>query len=277
MNSPVLKTELLGEDETLNHRKVVFEGGGKWRCDTCGFEEPCIIAWKAVTGGPIRMSCHECHLYEDPLRYREEVALAYLPVIPKHMLSHLIRLTLATSRAELGRKIAASAMSAEADPHLRTLASRVLADVDEAEQRKEKLEVLLASKFDAAIHEFVKGMGANIGLGLQFGRTIFPDADMTLRVLALGASEDVAEIADALRLIPKNIRTSRAATWKLHLDAGLIAETLAFAKANIKSVDLPEAQPTEQPEALMDEDGEQRSLHKEVYAELQSRSGGDAE
>lgn len=112
MNSPAWKSELLDENETLQHRRVVFEGGGKWRCETCGFEEPCIIAWKAVGGGAIRMSCHECHLYEDPLRYRDEVALAYLPAIPRPMLSHLVRLTLATSRASLGEEIAKSAMAA---------------------------------------------------------------------------------------------------------------------------------------------------------------------
>jgi hypothetical protein len=277
MNSPALKSEVLDDSETLKHRKVVFEGGGKWRCETCGFEEPCIIAWKSVTGGPIRMSCHECHLYEDPLRYREEVALAYLPAIPRAMLSHVIRLALATSRANLGGEIAKSAMAADADPHLKTLAARMLSGVDEASQEKQKLAVL-TSKLNEAIKEFLKEMGTNIGHGLKFGQTIFPDPEMTLRVLAHGASEDVVEIAEALRLIPKNIRWSRAETWNLDLAAGLLAETLAFAKANIASVDIPEEKPAEQSGTGADEDGEQSSVVAAEYAgDLRSTSGGDEE
>jgi hypothetical protein len=56
MNSPALKSEVLDDSETLKHRKVVFEGGGKWRCETCGFEEPCIIAalWSKCHKIPMR-------------------------------------------------------------------------------------------------------------------------------------------------------------------------------------------------------------------------------
>ncbi|MNU27390.1 hypothetical protein D3C71_157790 [compost metagenome] len=255
MNSPALKSELLDENQTLQHRTTVFEGGGKWRCETCGFEEPCIIAWKAVDGGPIRMSCHECHLYEDPLRYRDEVALAYLPAIPRAVLSHVIRLTLATSRAPLGEKVAKSAFRDDADPHMKSLAARMLQGVDKAASADHKFSVL-KSKLDGAIKEFVKGMGSNIGHGLKFGQTVFPDPEMTLRVLAHGADDDVAELFQGLRLIPKNIRWARADTWNLDLAGGLLAETMAFAKANINPSDPPaEEEPAKSDAAAMD-DGE---------------------
>jgi hypothetical protein len=246
MNSSALKSEVLDENQTLQHRKTVFEGGGKWRCETCGFEEPCIIAWKkAVEGGPIRMSCHECHLYEDPLRYRDEVALAYLPAIPRAVLSHVVRLTLATSRARLGEEIAKRAMAPDADPHMKSLAARMLSGVDDTASDKHRLSVLTA-KFDGAIKEFVKGMGSNIGHGLKFGKIMFPDPEMALRVLANGTSGDVAELSEGLRLIPKNIRWSRTDTWVLDLASGLLAETLDFAKANITPAEPPENTADEQ-------------------------------
>ncbi len=255
MNSLGLKSEVLDENQTLQHRKAIFEGGGKWRCETCGFEEPCIIAWKAVEDGAIRMSCHECHLYEDPLRYSDEVALAYLPAIPRSMLSHVIRLTLATSRAPLGEKVAKSALAADADPHMKSLAARMLQGVDEAASEGHRYSVL-KSKFDEAIKEFVKGMGSNIGHGLKFGLTMFPDPEMTLRVLAHGASGDVAELSEGLRLIPKNIRWARTDTWNLDLADGLLAETVAFAKANISPIDPPEEKSAEQSETSVIDDGE---------------------
>lgn len=245
MNSSALKSEVLDEDQTLQHRKTVFEGGGKWRCETCSFEEPCIIAWKAVGGGPIRMSCHECHLYEDPLRYSGEVALAYLPAIPRAVLSHVVRLTLATSRARLGEEIATRAMAPDADPHMKSLAKRMLNGIDDTASDRRRLSVL-TSKFDGVIKEFVKGMGANIGHGLKFGQMMFPDPEMTLRVLANGASSDVAELSEGLRLIPKGIRWSRTDTWVLDLANGLLAETLDFAKANIAPAEPPENNAVEQ-------------------------------
>lgn len=255
MNSSALKSEMLDEAQTLEHRKVVFEGGGKWRCETCGFEEPCIIAWKAVEGGSIRMSCHECHLYEDPLRYSGEVALAYLPAIPRSMLSHVIRLTLATSRAPLGQKVAKSAMAADADPHMKSLAVQMLQGVDEAASAEHKLSVL-TSKLDGAMTKFVKGIGSNIRHGLKFAQTMFPDPEMTLRVLALGAAEDVAKLSEGLRLIPKNIRWSRTDTWDLDLEGGLLVETMAFAKANVTPIAPPEVEVAEQPETAAMADGE---------------------
>jgi hypothetical protein len=276
MNSPGLKSEVLDENQTLQHRKVVFEGGGKWRCEACGFEEPCIIAWRAVEGGPLRLSCHECHLYEDPMRYRDEVALAYLPTIPKHMLSHLIRLTLATSRAPLGGEIAKRTLAENADSHMKTLATRMLQDIDETASEKHKLSVL-TSKFDGAIKEFVKGMGSNIGHGLKFGKTMFPDPEMTLRVLAHGASGDVAELSEALRLIPKNIRWARTDTWNLNLADGLLNETMEFAKANITPINPPEDNPIEQSESAVMDEGEQADSLAATASRIAATSMGTDE
>lgn len=275
MNSPALKSEVLDENQTLQHRKTVFEGGGKWRCETCGFEEPCIIAWKPIQGGPIRMSCHECHLYEDPLRYSGEVALAYLPAIPRAVLSHVIRLTLATSRAPLGEKVAKSASRADADPHLKALAARMLQGVDKAASADHRFSVL-KSKLDGAIKEFVKGMGSNIGHGLKFGQTVFPDPEMTLRVLAHGAAGDVAELSQALRLIPKNIRWARTDTWNLDLADGLLAETMAFAKANIIPSDPPAEEACAKSDAAAMDDGESGEVPAAAASGITtSAMGGD--
>lgn len=254
MDAHGLKTEILGEDAVLEHRKVTFENGGKWRCETCDFEEPCIIAWKPISGGDTRLSCHECHLYEDPLRYRNEVALAYLPTIPQSLLAHLVRLTLATSRATLGTQVSIEARACRADRRLKKLLEQMLGRTAKSLDSHDR-EKLLVTKVDDAIKELTNAIGSNIGHGLKFGQSLYPDRDMTLRVLAHGTGPEVDELAVGLRLIPKSIRWSRTETWTLGLAAGLFAEIVSFANANITTLDAIEEEAAEAPEVLLSDDG----------------------
>jgi hypothetical protein len=223
-----MKTKVLDDDETLQHRKSVFGRGGKWKCESCGFEEPCVLAWQSRDGGDIRLSCHECHLYEDPIRYQDEVALAYLPLISRRTLAHLVRLMLVTSQAKVGTDLAEALSKGDADAHVKSLVTRIQAGLDPTLSSAEK-KAKLVKAIDEAVKEAIGDVGKNISYGLKYGAAMFPDKAKTLRVFADGAKDVVEEIGFGLRLIPTNIRWSRLDLWNQGVVADLLAEVVTFA------------------------------------------------
>jgi hypothetical protein len=227
MNSPAFKTEILSADETLEHRKVVFESGRSWCCHCCGFEEDCVIAWRPVEGGELTLSCYECHLYEDPMRYKDEVALAYLPVIPKPLLSHILRLTLAMTDTELAAQVADELMGNKAN-HVERFVGLILTEEFENAGFRKRKEIV-EKKVRAALQGELDDVGKKVGHSLEVGRKVFPDTEATLRVLACGSETKIERLVHSLRLVPKNVRWARVMNWGMKFEKAIVAEMVSFA------------------------------------------------
>lgn len=236
-------TTILSEGETLAHRTHVYDLGGQWQCDQCGFAEDGVIAWRRGDGA-VRMTCEECHLYEDPLRYEAKLVLAWMPNHDRKAVSHLIRLALITSKMNMHgfvMKHAALAMktkSPEGEATTSFLRALNGCSVVDSAKLMDEAEAIAKEAFANAIEDLSHAFNA----GIKAGYAAFPNRTAVLRILAHGSDEQKATLLASLRLIPTEARWSRVERWTMGVSKMIHGLIVSFAERNIP---LPEPATTE--------------------------------
>lgn len=226
------RTDLLSEQETIAQRHVVAGRGERWACECCGFEEPSVIAWRKIGISDVRLSCAECHPYQDPWRYRDEVVVAWLPKYEVAVLSHLVKLTAMSVRLELPQRLLNLATK-EAQPQ--PSVARFLRSVSVGDARTENSsdsigtdeEAQISASLGASVSNAVSHVGKDIADGIVAASYAFGSASFAEIVTALevGPERDRDFVASGVRFIPKTISTKRVIGWS-EVSAIVIAEVL---------------------------------------------------
>ncbi|NTF23567.1 hypothetical protein G6L37_34920 [Agrobacterium rubi] len=221
-----IRTKLLTADETLKHRVAIAQSDGKWACGCCGFQENSVIAWTPVKADDIRLSCLECHVYEDPWLYEKDVVVAWLPLHSIATVSHLVRLLALTGKTDLADWIVK-----DAEPSPETAASlKALFDAvrDTAAPEEDNSGTSLlgskatSEKSDAVIVAMRKsvatglaGVASDITEGVKAAEEAFKGISIADIITAMEVGPDVDRelMSSGIRFIPTAFSSTRIEGW----------------------------------------------------------------
>lgn len=244
-----IRTKLLTEEETLKHRLVVAQSGHKWACECCKFEEPSVIAWTPANGGDIRLTCLECHPYEDPWRYEQEVAIAWMPLHTVAWISHLVRLIAMTRKMHLAAWTIKEVGKTKDSNAEMTVFLEALLDASRKHTGKDNQATVvdpesgkkinppdpLVAPLQEAIEAALISAGADISKGIEAAALVFKGVTFhdIVSAMEVGPKADRELMVSGVRFIPKSFSSARVNDWSSAAQAvkeSLLSELIAVSK-----------------------------------------------
>lgn len=227
-----IRTTLLTDEETLDHRLVVAQAGGRWACECCGFVEAGVIAWTSVQGQDVRLSCLECHPYEDPWRYEQDVAIAWMPLHSTATISHIVRLLALTGKIDIAEWAVKEAEKSQDSGAALKVLFEAVRDADAAQYHKETTDIgqrftaaadraateataLLTVALRKSISNALSTAAADISKGISAAEEGFKGMAVADVIIALevGPEGDRDLMKSGIRFIPKTFSSSRIGGW----------------------------------------------------------------
>jgi hypothetical protein len=227
--------------------KILDPSDKQLECETCKFIESGLIRWKTAGTDAVRISCRECHVYEDPLRYKGQFKMVFENEMTSVSIAHMSRMVAAFVHTELWSAELAQLVNAclqereipeipgiDLDTEKRSkLAKAITAWLDaEPDDDVEVIEETLRQKFAGR----AKKIGVILSKVLCDQNKIVGDDWADIEAARQLMSPDERKILDwSVRYIPIAFEPSRVKGWRF-LKAAFFKEltSIAALRARIK-------------------------------------------
>ncbi|TLX16716.1 hypothetical protein [Rhizobium sp. MHM7A] len=194
-------------------------------CETCKFIEQGLIRWKKAGTNAVRISCRECHVYEDPLRYKGQFRMVFENEMTSVSIANMSRMVAAFVHTglwsdEIARLVDACLQKQEIpgisglqldEEQRKKLAAAVVIWLDvTSDDDAEMIEEILRQKFKARTEK----IGAMLSQVICDDKKIVSDDWEDIEAARQLLAPDETKIFDwSVRYIPLAFDSSRVKGW----------------------------------------------------------------
>lgn len=209
-------------------------------CENCKFIEQGLIRWKKPGTNAVRISCRECHVYEDPLRYKGQFRMVFENEMASVSIANMSRLVATYVHTgfwheEISQLVNASLQKQEIpgiidlqldEEQRKKLAAAAVIWLDvTSDDDVEMIEEVLRQKFKARTEK----IGAMLSQVICDDKKIVSDDWEDIEAARQLLAPDETKIFDwSVRYIPLTFDSSRVKSWT-YLKGKFFAELISIA------------------------------------------------